>query len=313
MSIPQPVVVFGATGAQGGSVVKALKAAGAAVIGITRNPDSDKAKALSESLGVELRKADLEDTASIPAAVAGAKSIFLVTDFWAMLGAGKTPEVARDEEVKQVAAVVAAAKDAGVEFIVYSGLEDVEALTGGALSVPHFDGKGRGEAIVAASGIPYAFVRLSAYTDNFLYFFPPRRGEDGKLAITIPQKDAPLDLFAVGDTGAAVTTILSSPATYAGKAFGLASDSITVSDFAAKLSAVLGEEVVYNAIPAAVFASFGFPGAQDLANMFLFYTDHHDKFVRSIEDTKSLVPSVTTVDAYLAANADKFKALVAPK
>ena len=208
------------------------------------------------------------------------------------LFSGKTPEQCRDEEVEQVRAVVNAAKAAGtVEHFVFSGLEDVETTCGG-LSVPHFDGKGRGEVIVAASGIPFTIVRLSFYSENFLGFFPPRRGEDGKLSLTMPMKvrmpvtpdchaclcriltpctpacgtpraqDLPLSVFSVGDVGKVVATVLANPSAHAGKYYGLASDNITVADIAAKLSAVKGEAISYVPVPAEVFATFGFPGAE---------------------------------------------------
>ena len=126
------ITVFGATGQQGGSVVRGLLGHGGYKIrGVTRNPDGDKAKAL-QSQGVEIVKGNLDDQASIEAAIAGAYGVYLVTNYWEMFD--------KEREIKQGKLVGDACKKEGIKHLIFSGLELVKDITG--RDCPHFDGKG---------------------------------------------------------------------------------------------------------------------------------------------------------------------------
>ncbi len=148
----------------------------------------------------------------------------------------------------------------------------------------------------------HTFLRLSFYTENFFGVFPPRRGADGALALALPMADKPMSLFSVGDLGRAVVTVLSNTEAHNGKAYGLASDWLTGTEIVSLISSIIGEPVAYTPPPVEGFKKAGFPGAEDLGNMFDFYANHADKFVRSVEDTKALIPHLTTAAAVLATN-----------
>src|SRR5437016_14418904 len=120
------IAVIGATGQQGGGVVRALQARGQfKVRALTRNPQKHR------ELAEEVVEADLDRPETLKAAFEGAHGVFLVTNFW---------EPGSDE-IKQATAAVRAATDAGVKHFVWSTLPNVEAISGGKFHVPHFTGK----------------------------------------------------------------------------------------------------------------------------------------------------------------------------
>src|SRR6476660_7871314 len=138
------IAVIGATGQQGGAVVRALQASGQfRVRALTRNPGKHR------ELAEEVVEANLDRPETLKAAFEGAYGVFLVTNFW---------EKGADEG-KQAAAAIHAAKEAGVNHFIWSTLPDVEAISGGKFDVPHFTGKARIDRIVKDAGFAhYTFV-----------------------------------------------------------------------------------------------------------------------------------------------------------
>lgn len=293
------ITVFGATGSQGGAVVRALAADGAyKVRAVTRNPESDKAKALPA--GVEVVKADFDSPDLLNAALEGAHGVFLVTNYWEILGAvGGDNDKARDKEIAQGKAAVDAAKAQGVKHLVISSLEDVEALTGGALKVPHFDGKGRVAAYAREQGVATTEARYSWYAENWLGMAAPRKNaESGRYEIGLPLGGFPMGVVSVEDAGHAVKAMFDLGEAAVGKAYGLANALEPVSKYAEVLSRVTGKEVAYVDMPADAFrAAMG----EDFTNMCLFYHDL-EKCVRSIEDTRTLYAGTRTFEAWAEAN-----------
>src|SRR3989440_9424593 len=132
------IAVIGATGQQGGGVVRALQARGQfKVRALTRNPDKHR------ELAEEVVEADLDQPETLNAAFERAHSVFLVTNFWAHIGT---------DELKQATAAISAAKDAGVKHFIWSTLPDVEAISGGKFDVPHFTGKVKIDRVVQEAG-----------------------------------------------------------------------------------------------------------------------------------------------------------------
>src|SRR6201982_943723 len=189
------IAVTGATGAQGGGLVRAIlddPAGGFKARAITRNPDSDAARALA-SQGIEVVQADLDDEASLTRAFAGAHGAFCVTNFWEHF----SPE----REKAQAENLARAARSAGVAHAIWSTLEDVRSyvplgddriptLTGG-YKVPHMDAKGEANEFFRRAGVPTTYLYTSFYWDNMISFgMGPVRGEDGTLGITLPLDDA---------------------------------------------------------------------------------------------------------------------------
>lgn len=312
MAEKKVIAVVGATGAQGGGLVRAILAdpsGGFAARAITRNTRSDKAQALA-GLGAEVVGADLDDAESLAAVFAGAHGAFCVTNFWEHF----SPE----RELAQAGALARAVRETGVSHVVWSTLEDTRRFVSldddrmptlmGRYKVPHFDAKGEANALFAASGVPTTFFHTSFYWDNLIHFgMEPKRGADGKLAFVLPMADRKLPGIAAEDIGRCAYGVFQRGGELAGKSIGVAGDHLTGDAMAAALSRALGEEVAYAYVPPEVYRTFGFPGADDLANMFQFNRDFSDDFctLRDLELSRSLNPALQTFDAWLAANAGR--------
>ena len=309
MSDKKTIVVAGATGAQGGGLVRASlndPDGSFAARGITRNVDSDKARALAEA-GAEVVAADFDDAESLDRAFAGAFGAFLVTNFWEHF----SPE----KEIAQATALADAAKRAGIQHVVWSTLEDTRRWVPldddrmptlmGKYKVPHFDAKGEANALFTARGLPTTFLQTSFYWDNCIHFGSgPVRGEDGRLAITFPMGDKKLPGIAVEDIGKCAYGIFKKGPEFIGKTVSIAGEHLTGEQMASALSEVIGEEVVYNDVPPEMYRSFGFPGAEDLGNMFQFKRDFEEEYcgARNLARARALNPELQTFAAWLAAN-----------
>ena len=303
------IAVTGATGAQGGSLVRALLAdvnRRFAVRALTRHIDSDKAKALA-ALGAEVVAADLDDEASLARAFAGAHGAYCVTNYWEHF----SPE----KELAQAGALARAAKTAGVRHAVWSTLEDTRKWVPlsddrmptlmGKYKVPHFDAKGEANGLFVASDVPTTFLYTSFYWDNFIYFgMGPKRGADGVLAITFPMGSSRLSGIAAEDIGRCAAGVFAAGDVHIGKSVGVAGEHLSCAAMAAAFSRALGREVRYNDVPPEVYRGFGFPGADDLGNMFQFYRDFERDFVaaRSIDVARRLNPSLQDFATWLERN-----------
>ncbi|XP_010642396.1 nmrA-like family domain-containing protein 1 isoform X2 [Fukomys damarensis] len=175
------VVVFGATGAQGGSVARTLLEDGTfRVRVVTRDPGQKAAKELRLQ-GAEVVQGDQNDGASMEKALTGAHAAFIVTNYW--------ENCSQEQEIKQGKLLADLAKRLGLHYVVYSGLENIKKLTAGRLTAGHFDGKGEVEEYFRDIGIPMTSVRLPCYFENLLSFFLPQRAPDGKSYLLSPLGD----------------------------------------------------------------------------------------------------------------------------
>lgn len=300
------ITIFGATGAQGGGLAHAIlqdKNSEFAVRAVTRDVNSDKAKELAQ-LGAEVVAADIDDQQSVENALRGAYGAFFVTFFWAHF----SPE----KEKAEAAIFVEAAKNADLKHVIWSTLEDVREYIPlsdqrmptlhGQYKVPHFDGKGESDKLFTAAGIPTTFLLASFYWDNFIYFGAgPKRGEDGKLALTLPIGNAKMAGIAAEDIGKCAYGIFKKGTEMVGKRIGIAGEQLTGNEMAEGLSNALGEQVVYNKVPAEVYRSFGFPGADDLGNMFQFYDEFEKELnkTRDVSMSKQLNPELLSYEQWL--------------
>jgi len=303
------IAVVGATGAQGGGLVRAIlndKNGPFTARAITRNADSDKAKALADA-GAEVVTADLDDVKSLKKAFEGAHAAYCVTNFWEHF----KPE----KEISQARNMAQAAKDAGVKHVIWSTLEDTRQSIPlsddrmptlmGKYKVPHFDGKGEANAVFTELGVPTTFLLTSFYWDNFIHFgMGPKKGADGKLAITLPMGSRKLAGIAAEDIGKTAYAIFEDGDEMIGKTVGIAGGHLTGEQMAKSLSKALGQTVIYNAVSPAAFRAFGFPGADDLGNMFQFNSEFEQDCcdARNISETKSLNPELQTFDRWLGEN-----------
>lgn len=309
MAEKKVIAVVGATGAQGGGLVRAIVSdtgGGFAARALTRHVNSDKAKELAK-LGAEVVAADVDDVESLKRAFTGAYGAFCVTFFWEHF----SPE----REFAQAKNMAEAAKDTGIQHAIWSTLEDTRQwvpLSDGRMptlmdkyKVPHFDAKGEANLVFTELGVPTTFLLTSFYWENLIYFgMGPKKGPDGKLAITFPMGDKKLPGIAAEDIGKCAYTIFKKSREFIGTTVGIAGEHLTGVQMAAALGKALGQEVRYNDVPPEVYRSFGFPGAEDLGNMFQFKRDFQHVFCgpRKVDVTRALNPSLQTFDMWLAQN-----------
>ncbi len=312
MSDKRIIAVIGATGAQGGGTVRAIlndSGGSFATRAITRDPSSNKAKALADA-GAEVVQADLDDVDSLTRAFDGAYGAFCVTNFWEHF----SPE----KELQQAKNLAQATKQAGVKHVVWSTLEDTRnwmSLDDDRMptlmekyKVPHFDAKGEANQEFKKAGVPTTNLLTSFYWDNFIHFgMGPTIDPDGTLAIVFPMDGAKLPGIAVEDIGKCALGIFKRGDEMIGKTIGIAGEHLTGDEMAAKMSDVLGKKVVYNAVPPEVYRGFDFDGADDLGNMFQFKRDFNADFVgaRDLSLARELNPELKDFDTWLAANADR--------
>jgi uncharacterized protein YbjT (DUF2867 family) len=306
------IAVMGATGAQGGGVVRAIledPAGGFAARAITRDVNSEKAKALARA-GAEVVAGDVDDAASLERAFAGAYGAFCVTFYW--------DHFSPEKELAHAAAMVQAAKGAKLQHVIWSTLEDTRQWVPlsdnrmptlmGKYKVPHFDAKGEANHLFMDAGLPVTLLQTSFYWDNFIYFgMGPKKGPDGKVTLTLPMGDKKLPGIAAEDIGRCAYVIFQKRTQFVGKTVGIAGGHLTGAEMAAAFSKALGTEVVYQAVPFDVYRGFGFPGADDLGNMFQFKHDFNEMYcaARDLDFSRSLNPRLQTFEQWLGANAGK--------
>ena len=306
------ISVVGATGAQGNGLVRAIlndPSGEFAARAITRNTKSDKARDLAQ-LGAELIAADIDDEASIRKAFKGAHGAFCVTFFWEHF----SPE----KEIAEAQNMARAAKAAGVKHVIWSTLEDTRQWVplsdnrmptlNGKYKVPHFDGKGESNKLFTSLGVPTTFMLASFYWDNLIFFgMGPKKDPDGRLAITFPMGDKKLPGMAAEDIGKCAYGIFKKGGELIGKTMGVTGEHLTGAQMAAALTQALRLKVRYNDVPPEVYRALGFPGADDLGNMFQFKRDFQEYYcdVRNVNFARTLNPELQTFNEWLAKNKDR--------
>ena len=306
------IAVMGATGAQGGGLVRAIMAdknGDFTARAITRDVNSDKAKALA-ALGAEVVAADIDNEESLKKAFTGAYGAYCVTFFWAHFSPEKEQANARN--------MARAAKAAGLQHVIWSTLEDTRKWVPlsdnrmptlqGKYKVPHFDAKGEINHVFTDAGVPTTFLNTSFYWDNsYMFGMGPAKQPDGSYAITFPMGDKKMAGMAFEDIGKAAYGIFKKGKEYIGKTVGIVGENLTGAQMAEKYSKGLGINCKYNEVTPDAYRGFGFPGAEDLGNMFQVYRDFEKEFLaaRSVDVTRSLNPELQNFDQWLAKNKTK--------
>jgi uncharacterized protein YbjT (DUF2867 family) len=304
------IAIVGATGAQGGGLARAIlddPQGGFTARALTRHPDNEKARALA-ARGAEVVAADLDDEASVVRAFTGADGAFCVTNYWEHF----SPE----REIAQAKNMANAAKKTGVRHVIWSTLEDTRERVPlsdnrmptlmGNYKVPHFDAKGEADRYFREIGVPTTFLLTSFYWDNMIGFGSgPQKGPDGRYAITFPLADKPLPAIAVEDIGRCAYGIFKRGSEFIGRTVGIAGEHLTGTQMAAALSKALGIDVAYNAVSPETYRAFGFPGADDLGNMFQYKRDFNAEFrgARDIAFSRSLNPKLQDFGTWLSGHA----------
>jgi uncharacterized protein YbjT (DUF2867 family) len=302
------IAVVGATGSQGGGLCRAIlndRSGGFSCRAITRDPGKDKARALAAE-GAEVVKADLDDRASLEKAFAGAHGAYCVTNFWEHFSAQK--------EKAQAKNMADAAKAAALQHVIWSTLEDTRALMSAddkrmpmlqeKYRVPHFDGKAEADAYF--KGLPVTFLVTSFYWDNlYMFGMAPKKGDDGAYIWAFPMGNTRLAGIAAEDIGKVAYGIFKAGKEYIGKTVGITGENLTIDEMSQKLSKGLGVgPIAYHAVDADAYRGFGFPGADEMGNMFQVYRDFEREVLgaRSADAARALDPDLQTFDQWIAKN-----------
>lgn len=292
------ITIFGGTGAQGGGLVRAIlndKNSEFAARVITRHPQSEKSQALA-AMGAEVIQANIDIKTSLKGALEGAYGAYCVSFYWDHFDPEREYASARN--------LAEATKEAGIQHVIWSTLEDTRKFVPldddriptlrGKYKVPHFDAKGEADQLFIDLGVPVTFFRASFYWDNFIYFGSgPKKGPDGKLYLTFPLDDKKMAGIASEDIGKCAYGIFKGGKAFIGKTIGIAGEHLTGKEMAEVLSKALGQEVLFNNVTPETFRAFGFPGADDLGNMFQFYRDFEEvcNRVRDVTVSRELIPN----------------------
>ena len=255
------IAVVGATGQQGGAVVRAIRARNQfKVRALTRNP------AKHRELADEVVEADLNRPESLASAFHGAYGVFLVTNF----------QEHGADELKQAIAAVRAARDAGVKHFVWSTLPDVEAISKGKFHVPHFTGKAKVDRIVREAGFAnHTFVIAPFYYQNLIGVLGPQKQPNGSAGWTLPLDPAvrSIHMGDITELGDLVAGAFAHPDQAGhGEYLPLVGDFLEFNEVIDALNR-RGNNFSFHQVPKEVFAGF-FPGAAEIAEMFAYFQAH---------------------------------------
>jgi len=305
------IAVVGSTGTQGGGLARAILAdpsGGFACRAITRDPSKEQAQALAAQ-GAEVVKADLDDVESLKKAFAGAYGVYGITNFW--------EHFSGDKEKEQAKNIADAAKAAGVKHVIWSTLEDTRKFMSAddkrmpflqeKYRVPHFDAKADADAFF--SGLPVTYLATCFYWDNlYMFGLSPKKGDDGRYVWTLPMGQSKLCGIAAEDIGKAAYGIFKAGDQYIGQTVGIVGEALTVEQMAQTISKVLGvSPVVYNPVDADTYRGFGFPGADELGNMFQVDRDFEREMLanHSADLARKLDPELQTFEQFVTKQKDK--------
>jgi uncharacterized protein YbjT (DUF2867 family) len=280
-----PVLVIGATGAQGGATARELAARGGREVrALVRDPQAPAAQALAE-LGITLVQGDLNDEASLRAAMAGVHGVFSVQNFMTPAGLGG--------EVRQGRAVARAARDTGVAHVVYSSVGGAERHSG----VPHFDSKRHIERYLDELGVPNTVLRPTFFMDNFAAHGPQE--VEGTLVVQLGLKpDTLVQFIAVEDIGWFAAEAFDKPAEYLGRQVEIAGDELTAAEVAGAFAARTGKPARFEEVPLdAVAGNPYIPNAPEIALMFEWFQDHG--YQADITALRAVHPGLKSFEAFL--------------
>ena len=310
MSDKKIIAVLGATGNQGGGLVDAILAdpdGPFTVRAITRDAGSAKGRVLA-SRGAEVVEADLGDVDSLRRAFTGAHGAYVVTNYWESM----SPRV----ELAQAGNAARAARDAGVEHVIWSTLEDTRAdlplddprfpVLEESYTVPHFDAKAEADQVFLDLGVPTTFLRTTFYWEAFLQGFAPQRGEDGRLVLGLPMAGSPLAGIASADIGRVALAIFTRGKEFIGATVSIAGENLTGVQMAEAFAELYGEPVDYRPPTYDQFRALPIPAAAEIGNMFQYYAEAADTFTgdRNLAVVRSLHPDLQTFRFWLADHKD---------
>ena len=313
------IAVVGATGAQGGGLVRAILADpdGPFVArALTRNTGSPAAQQLTQR-GIDVVEADLDDPTSMRKAYDGAYGAYVMTNFWAPLSPQEQQRRTRAErELEQAATAAQAAKDADLTHVIWSTLEDTREVIplsdnrvphfDGKYTVPHFDAKAEADQLFTQLGVPTTFLRTTFYFEAFLHGMGPHRTDEGHLVLTLPMGQAKLAGIAADDIGRTALGVFRRGTELVGKTVSIAGEHLTGTQIAQAMSTAFGEPVTYQPLTHDQFRALDTPSAIEAANMFQYYVEATNTFTgaRDLAAVRALNPQLQSFADWLAIHKD---------
>ena len=292
MTKKKMILVTGATGAQGGSVARALlNSSDFAVRILTRRPSSPEALGLQQ-LGAEVAVGDMQDSESLEAAMDGCYGVFGVTNYWEHFS----------REYTLGMNLIEAVAVSGISHFVLHTLPDYKTISGGELAVPHYDIKASLKAFSLDLRLPATFVQLGFYYENFLNLFSPRQDQFGTFQFGFPQGHTKLAMVSVEDVGPIVATIFARPDIYIGRTITAVGADDTCDVYAQTMTGILGVPVQYNYIPRDLYINLGFPHAEELANMFEVQRHYISNRQSDLQESYRIHPAMQSFEDWLRRN-----------
>jgi uncharacterized protein YbjT (DUF2867 family) len=278
------VLVFGATGQQGGAVATALREAGWQIRAFVRDPQSDAAQALAVA-GCTLACGDMADRGSVEAAINGVYGVFSVQP-----SSGQSVHGVTDaDEIAYATQIAEAAQHAGVCHFVYSS---AAASGRSPTGMGHFDSKTAVEAHLASLTMPSTVVRPTTFLEILVQ---PGLGLNEKCLTFFAHPDQTVQFIAVADIGRIVAAIFAQPGRFIGQSFDIASDAVTGQALAASLSKAAGERIGYRRFPHAVLADNA-----SLRGIAALFDDGRLAGHADLDALRHLVRDLYTLDRWLA-------------
>jgi uncharacterized protein YbjT (DUF2867 family) len=271
------ILVSGATGQQGGAVVRNLLERGFGVRALTRDPAKPAGRELA-GLGAEVVSGDLEDRASIEHVLQAVHGVFSVQQFF---------EAGYEGEVRQGVQLADAAKAAGVDHYVYSSVGSAHRETG----IPHFESKWEVEEHVRASGVPYTVLRPVYFMQNWEMMREPILGG------TLPQPldpGKPFQMIDADDIGVFAATAFENPDGWIGREVDLAGDELTMPEIAATFSRVIGRQVDYFQVP---WEGFEEQMGEEFTVMYRWFNDYG--YEADVAGLRKEHPGLVSLEQYL--------------
>lgn len=291
------ILVTGATGAQGGSVAKFLLKEGAfAVRCLTRNPASGEAMELAQA-GAEIVQGSFDDMDSLLYAMQNVYGVFGVTNFWEHF----------EKELQHGKNLVNAVAASNIDHFIYSSLPAAEKISKGRYKLPHFDIKAEIQAYAKSLKPASSFVHVAGYYENFASFSLPQKAADGNYYLQFPQGDTKYAACSVEDLGGVIRAMFRFPEAYKKRTVGVVGADMHFAEYAAIMSKVLGINVLYKNISPEEYIAQGFPGAEELGNMYTYNKLHITDRQLDLIESYGLYPGIQSFENWMIKNKKLFK------
>ncbi|MFE7934840.1 NmrA/HSCARG family protein [Streptomyces sp. NPDC057456] len=282
MSASDEILVFGATGRQGGAVARELLRRGHAVRALVRDTGSDAAQALAGA-GASLVTGDMDDASSLDAAMRGVSRVYSVQTFTG-------PDGVEGEE-RQGKAVADAAVRTGVTHLVYGSVGGADRGSG----VPHFESKGRIEQYLEKLDLPVSVLQPAMFTSNFT-MIGPARTDDGLVLSLALNPDTALQMITVEDIGFFAADAFENPDRYLGRRTEIAGEALTGPQMAEVFARIAGENVTFRQQPLEELRSF----SEEAAIMFGWF--NREGYRADIPALRAVHPGLTTLESWAREN-----------